>query len=171
MASLVLWRHLLMAPRSRFFRPAHEASSIPWRTKKRRRKLSYTQWHNNRRRLQNTHTYKTLYLVSSSAAWRLSSWPEPSTDKESRSQTGCRVLWTDWCFLASRPVNMCTNILPWFYFYCILHQKFAQSAGSMLTLFMENNSIWLFLRLKSLWTSLNTWTAPSRSPVAPWHTV
>lgn len=32
MASLALWRHLLMAPRSRYLRPAQEASSIPCRT-------------------------------------------------------------------------------------------------------------------------------------------
>lgn len=54
----------------------------------------------------------------------------------------------------------------------ILHQKFGsrKPAGHVLTLFMENNSIWLFLRLKSLRTSLNTDAAPARSPVAPWHT-
>lgn len=44
MASLVLWRHLLMAPRSRFFRPAHEASSIPCRTTTTRTQVSYAQW-------------------------------------------------------------------------------------------------------------------------------
>lgn len=39
MASLGLWRHLFMAPSSRFFRPAHETSSIPCRTKTRKDRL------------------------------------------------------------------------------------------------------------------------------------
>lgn len=108
--------------------------------------------------------------MSLSAAQRWSSWAELSTDKESRSQTGCRVLWTDWSSLASQPDEMCVYILHWFSLCFPTKICNRKSAEYILTLFIENNSIWLFLRLKSLWTSLNTVIAPSRSPVAPWHT-
>lgn len=49
---------------------------------------------------------------------------------------------------------------------CLLRQQ-AKLPRNTLTLFMENSSIWLLLRLKSRRTSLNTDTAPCRSPVAP----
>lgn len=114
--------------------------------------------------------FKSECLVSSSAGCRWNSWAALSTDKESQSQTGCRALWTDWCSVASQPDlnnnNKKTN--------ANLHSPpniwSRKPTGYVLTLFMENNSIWLFLRLKSLWTSLNTDAAPARSPVAPWHT-
>lgn len=99
MASLALWRHLLMAPSSRYFKPAHEASSTPCRAA-RTQKQNYS---NDPKRTHGLIRRQQRCLVSCSAASRWSSWPEPSTDTGSRSLTGCTDLWSDRCSSASRP--------------------------------------------------------------------
>ncbi len=66
-------------------------------------------------------TFKIKYLVSLSAAWQWSSWAELSTDKESQSQRGCRVLWIDWRSLVSQPGKWVHTYFTDFHF--ILHSK------------------------------------------------
>lgn len=132
------------------------------------KQLGYTKWYN----FENESIFKHLnmrYLVSSSPAWHWSSLAELSTDKESLSQRGCKALWRDWGTSASQPDTSVNKAFTHLSLLLLLHHN-TKPAGHVLTLFMENSSIWLFLRLKSLWTSLNTAAAPSRSPVAPWHT-
>ena len=63
MASLVFWRHLFMAPRSRFFRPVHDASSKPCRTTARtQNNKAYTFIHDTSETLKES-------LVQSSTVW------------------------------------------------------------------------------------------------------
>lgn len=161
-ASLVLWRHLFMAPRSRFFRPTLVVSSTPCKTKI-KPIVSLT-------RSQTADIFilsrrDIFYLVSLSAAWQWSSWAGLSTDTESRSQPKCRALWLNWGSWASLTAGEKSAL----FFLQYLPYNRQNHLDLLPTLFMANTSIWLFLRLKSFWTSLKAKTAPSKSPVAPWH--